>query len=368
MVVLSLFDGMSCGRIALERAGIKVTKYFASEIDKHAIKVSKKNWPDIIHIGCVTKVRYADGWLYTEKGDYYVGHIDLIIGGSPCQGFSFAGKMLNFDDPRSKLFFEFVRIKRECNPSWFILENVLMKEKHRQIITKYMDINSVEINSALLSAQNRERLYWSNVNATPAGLFNDLQPNIPQPKDKGILLKHILQDEVEVSYFHTEKAFEYMNRKVKGGRDHWDFQHHSDTDHDKSSCLTANIHKGIPYNVLIERRMYLSEEEISRARLKYKSKVWKSGNRRGNMVFPDNVNKKSKCLCATIIMGARETIHVKDAVGIRKLTPVECERLQTVPDGYTDGVSDTQRYHMLGNGWTVDVIVYLLSFLPKQNQ
>ncbi len=117
LTVLSLFDGMSCGRIALERAGIKVKAYYASEIDKPAMKVAKHNWPDIIHIGDVTKVRYVEGWLYTENGNFYVGRIDLLIGGSPCQGFSFAGKQLNFEDPRSKLFFEFVRLRRERVPA-----------------------------------------------------------------------------------------------------------------------------------------------------------------------------------------------------------------------------------------------------------
>src|SRR5690606_18870286 len=162
--VLSLFDGMSCGQIALERAGIKVNNYFASEIDKHAIKVTQHNYPNTIQLGDVTQVKGED-----------LPKIDLLIGGSPCQGFSFAGKQLNFEDPRSKLFFEFVRLLKECNPKYFLLENVVMKKEFEQVITEHLGVEPIKINSALVSAQNRERLYWANF-------------PIEQPKDKGIKL------------------------------------------------------------------------------------------------------------------------------------------------------------------------------------
>jgi DNA (cytosine-5)-methyltransferase 3A len=169
--VLSLFDGMSCGQIALDRAGIKVNNYFASEIDKYAIQVAKHNYPNTKHIGSVVDVKGSD-----------LPKIDLLIGGSPCQGFSFAGKQLNFDDPRSKLFFEFVRLKNECNPTYFLLENVKMKKEYQDIITEHLGVEPIEINSNLLSAQNRKRLYWTNI------------PNISMPKDKGILLKDIVHE------------------------------------------------------------------------------------------------------------------------------------------------------------------------------
>ena len=155
MNVLSLFDGMSCGQIALERAGIKVENYFASEIDKYAIQVTKHNYPNTKHIGDVTKV----------KGDE-LPKIDLLIGGSPCQGFSFAGKQLNFNDQRSKLFFEYVRLKNELNPKYFLLENVVMKKEYQDIISKYIGVEPIKINSGLLSKQNRWRLYWTNIHVS----------------------------------------------------------------------------------------------------------------------------------------------------------------------------------------------------------
>lgn len=174
MKVLSLFDGISCGRVALERAGIPVEKYYASEIDKYAIQIAQKNYPDTIQLGDITKIDFSK----------FAGEIDLIIGGSPCQGFSFAGKQLNFEDPRSKLFFEFVRAVREIKPKYFLLENVKMKKEFQDIISEQLGIQPIEINSALVSAQNRKRLYWTNI------------PNVGQPADKGILLKDIVPDAV----------------------------------------------------------------------------------------------------------------------------------------------------------------------------
>ena len=154
MNVLSLFDGISCGQIALERAGIKVDSYFASEVDKYAMQVTKHNYPNTKHIGCVTKVKGSD-----------LPKIDLLIGGSPCQGFSFAGKQLNYDDPRSKLFFEFVRLLEEIKPKYLLLENVRMKKKYQDVISKHIGVEPIKINSGLLSKQNRCRLYWTNIPA-----------------------------------------------------------------------------------------------------------------------------------------------------------------------------------------------------------
>jgi len=190
MNVLSLFDGMSCGQIALERAGIKVENYFASEIDKHAMKVTKHNYPNTKHIGNVTKVKGAD-----------LPKIDLLIGGSPCQGFSFAGKQLNFDDPRSKLFFEFVRLLEETKPKYFLLENVKMKKEHEQVISEYLGVEPILINSALLTAHNRPRLYWTNI------------PNIEQPNNKGVFFEQIRDLKIKnYEYISEEKK---INRKDK---------------------------------------------------------------------------------------------------------------------------------------------------------
>lgn len=199
MNVLSLFDGMSCGQIALRELGIKVDNYFASEIDKHAIAQTQLNFPDTIQLGDVCGVHAAD-----------LPPIDLLIAGSPCQGFSFAGKMLNFNDPRSKLFFEFVRILDECraiNPDVkYLLENVRMRREYQQVISDTLGIEPVMINSALVSAQNRVRLYWSNIRTAPDGLFS-LRTDIPQPADCNIFIKDILDDDVpEHLYMSDERV------------------------------------------------------------------------------------------------------------------------------------------------------------------
>lgn len=334
MKILSLFDGMACGRIALERAGIEVTEYWASEIDQHAMKVAKHNWPDIKHVGDVTGVRIPKGVK-----------IDLLIGGSPCQGFSFAGKQLNFDDPRSKLFFEFVRILKECrryNPDVrFMLENVVMKQEYQDVISEHLGVKPIFINSSLVSAQVRKRLYWTNIE------------DIQLPDDKGILLKDILEFEVKESYLLSQKAIDYMGRPVKGGRNHFDFKHHHDSDNDKSQCITANTYKGVPYNVLI------TTEAISRiARKKYSDPK----------IYPDKtgtLNTKNNSGQLSVDSG---TTLIPFEKYLRRLTEVECERLQTVPDNYTSCVSSTQRYKMLGNGWTIDIITHILKNIKNQSR
>ena len=179
ITVLSLFDGISCGQIALEKVDIKVDNYYSSEIDNNAIKVTQHNYPNTIQIGDVTKIKYKDNKLYTQNGNYQT-KIDLLIGGSPCQGFSNAGKMLNFKDERSMLFFEYVRLLNEVKPKYFLLENVKMKKEWQDIITRYLGVEPIEINSSLVSGQNRTRLYWTNI------------PNIRQPEDKKILFKNII--------------------------------------------------------------------------------------------------------------------------------------------------------------------------------
>ena len=203
MTVLSLFDGMSCGQIALRELGIKVDKYFASEIDKHAIAQTQLNFPDTIQLGSVTEVKATD-----------LPPIDLLIGGSPCQGFSFAGKQLNFSDPRSVLFFEYVRILkeiREINPNvLFLLENVRMKRQFEAVISEQLGLQPVMINSALVSAQNRVRLYWTNIRTRKEGLFSELYTDIPQPKDKGLLLQDILEPNVPERYYLSEKTVANM--------------------------------------------------------------------------------------------------------------------------------------------------------------
>lgn len=340
MNVLSLFDGMSCGRLALNKAGIKVDKYYASENDIHAKRVSELNFPDTIHLGDVTK------W---EQWDIDWSKIDMVIGGSPCQGFSFAGKQLAFDDPRSKLFFEFVNIVRyvkEHNPDMkFMLENVKMKKQFCDIITEHLGVEPIEINSSLLSAQNRVRLYWTNIEG------------VEQPEDKNIKLIDVLDKTVEDKYYHTSKGVAYMNRTVKGGRSHWDFAHHSDSVNPKSACLTANLHKGVPYNVLVCGR-------IVGRRINPETGKRDDYNKDIPIIqrFEPRTDGRSGCLTT---VQKDNTLGTEDGVAVRKFTPTECERLQTVPEGYTRWVSNTQRYKMLGNGWTVDVVAFIFSHLKK---
>jgi len=363
--VLSLFDGISCGMLALERAGIKVDNYFASEIDKYAIQISKKNYPDIIQLGDI------NNWQ-----EWQLPKIDLIIGGSPCTNLSVAGNGEGLEGSESRLFYTFSAILKAYKPKYFLLENVRMKKEWQDIMTEEMGVEPVLINSSLVSAQNRERLYWANF-------------PIYQPEDKGILLRDIVLEDAEpvilhnlyggfkeksVRVFenksptirtakggghipsvvkvgniyksggqngnvysidgksptvlagvgktgrgigscnapkvvdleelvHSEKAIEYMNRQVADGRNHWDFAHFSDVRNPKSSAVVANFFKGVPYNVF------------------------------------------------------------KDWDCIRKLHPVECERLQTLPDNYTEGISNTQRYKCIGNGWTVDVVAHIFYYM-----
>lgn len=319
MNIFSGFDGMSCGQIAVNRAGIKYNKYFASEIDKYAIQVTQKNYPNTIQLGDITNIQGGG-----------LPKIDLAIAGSPCQGFSIAGKGLAFNDPRSKLFFEFVRLLEEfkaINPDIkFLLENVRMKKEYRDIISKYLGVEPIEINSSILSAQNRRRLYWTNI------------PLEKMPKDKGLLLQDILLTE-GIGIIRNRNEYFERNQKAMG--------------------IVSSYYKGAD-NHGMRTLVYLTKEQVERAKESFSEKLFHTGNKRGNMKFPGAINKKSRCLVATTIKGSRNTIHIKDGDSIRILYPVECERLQTVPDNYTDSVSDTQRYRMLGNGWTIDIISYLL--------
>jgi len=299
--VLSLFDGISCGQIALERAGIEVENYFASEIDKYAMQITMANYPNTKQLGDVKNVTATQ-----------LPKIDLLIGGSPCQGFSFAGAGLNFEDERSKLFFEFVRLKNELNPKYFLLENVKMKQEFQDIISEQLGVKPIMINSNLVSAQNRERLYWTNI------------PVVGQPTDKGILLKDIIEDgeclkdksQTILATLYKENAKSMIKRNKQG--------------------------------LLILKNIYPKKGQNGNVYSIYgKCKTLSAGvGIKGNGIGSSNAPK----------------IESINADGWRKLSPLECERLQTVPDGYTKYVSDTQRYKALGNGWTVDVISLFFLF------
>jgi len=320
MNVLSLFDGMSCGRIALDRAEFKVNNYFASEVDKWAMKVSSANYPDIIQLGDVRGVQAKN-----------LPKIDLLIAGSPCQGFSLAGKQLNFNDPRSALFFEFVRILKEVkeiNPDvFFLLENVKMKGAYRDKISDLLECNPTLINSSLVSAQNRERLYWTNI------------PYVGKPEDKGEVLSDILEPEVDEKYFLSKRliaGFERATKKAKENGHGFNFETRDKSK--KAKCITTKEGQRTTGNYLVHN---------------LQPRNGKGQGEKGHLQKNDG---KSYCL-ATTPSQAIETTK------IRKLTPLECERLQTVPDNYTNHVSDSQRYRMLGNGWTVDVVAWVFSFM-----
>jgi len=260
---LGLFDGMSCGQIALERAGVEYENYYASEIDKWAIEITQKNYPETIQVGDITKLTSKD-----------LPTIELLIGGSPCQGFSLAGKQLNFDDDRSKLFFEFIRLRDELKPKYWLLENVKMRKDIQDEISKLVGVEPIEINSALVSGQNRRRLYWTNI------------PDIKQPDDLKISAKSLLDD----------KTYEVATtRKGKAGGPRQIVRPPTD----KFGCITAS----------------------------YVSGANGDGRPAKSKFFGDYAPGR-----------------------VQQLTPREAERLQTLPEDYTEGVSKTQRYKMIGNG------------------
>lgn len=369
MRVLSLFDWIACGYEALKRAWIQVDKYYASEIDKYAIQIATKNHPDIIQLGDVNDRQ----WWWLEPWD-----IDLLIGGSPCQGFSIAWKMLNFNDPRSALFFKFVDILQHLKPKYFLLENVKMKKEFRDKISELIGVEPILIDSAKVSAQHRERYYRTNI------------PNVEQPEDRWIMLKDIIiQEPVEEKYYLTEAQLKTIQRnfwakgkilndtesliekmtfpsRIKqieglgiktptlpaamgtwwgnvpviviqkvGDRDKNNRGVHTD----KSYCIPANPMSDRWQVVAIAYAPWSRE---------YEQQWWKT--------------EKSPTLAARDYKDPKIIFNGRK---LRKLTPIECERLQTLPDDYTAGVSNTQRYKALGNGRTVEVIAHIFSYITK---
>ncbi len=418
---------MSCGQIALSKAGIIVDNYFASEIDKHAISITMKNFPNTQQLGNVVEV---DG--------HSLPKIDLLIGGSPCQSFSFAGKrkgmstkseekILTLDqylylkqegfqfEGQSFLFWEYIRLLNELRIKnqnvFFFLENVIMSEEWEKVLSFAIGVNPIEVNSSLVSGQNRRRLYWTNIGMKPSGLFGYLETFIKQPKDKKILLKDILQDNPNAKHFLSEKAIEKIKR-----------HNNNSIENIKSNTIHAGYYKngGRDQQYVcqdIEEKYFLSEKTIDLFKDNHKKMVLnnngfsfnptngmkkastittKEGRRMENNYLivasrgrnPENPKSRKsgintqqqlearfdgKTNCLTSVQKDNLLIHFKDSkedsskeknFRIRRLTPVECERLQTVPDNYTEGVSDTQRYKMLGNGWTVDVVKHFFEYLP----
>lgn len=407
MNILSLFDGMSCGQIALRELGITVDRYYASEINKHAIKQTQLNFPDTIQLGDVRDVRAKD-----------LPKIDLLIGGSPCQGFSFAGKQLNFNDPRSALFFEFVRILNECreiNPDVkFLLENVRMKREYEQVISDTLGIKPVMINSALVSAQNRVRLYWSNIRTAPDGLF-EIKTDIPQPKDRNLFLCDILENDVDAKYNVLETTLQNMvahaeRQKARGTSFAIDIRRPGNkscalrvggdlmcnliaiTDRkgrlrpnqDKASYLTvgghgAGNHSDMDILIIQRPRGNNKGGTFTKKSPALSANAWEHNN----MIVKREVRQINPCTESGDKQPYQQN-RVYDADGImpslcsahaghaplvacdeivRRITPTEAARLQTIPGWYKWECSGTQQYTMLGNGWTVEVIKHIFSFL-----
>jgi len=418
--VVSCFDGMGCLMIALKELGIKVNKYFAYEIDKFAIEQTKHNFPEIIHLGSITNASLSD---------FQGLKIDLIAGGSPCQGFSLAGKQLNFEDPRSKLFFDFVKlvnlIKHDNPNAFFLLENVNMKKEYLRVISEHMGVFPVNINAALVSAQNRERWFWTNIKTKKIGLFDEVYVDIPQPKDRGILLKDILESEVDEKYYIKNPKFGFdgmdLNSKSNsmriGGHASQTKKHNHDLikvdikgnvspNQNKSSCFTAGAHSGGNHSDmdLICVAMRGRETCLTPKRTEYGKAIRKdyeagkikeqrkniqqlesrddnktntlTSVSKDNLIMQINPSLESggkqpyqqnriydsdgivPALCAN-----KADLIIKNDYRIRRLTPTECSRLQSVPSWYKWIVSDSQQYKMLGNGWNVEVIKHILSFM-----
>lgn len=338
MNVLSLFDGISTARLSLQLANIKVNKYFASEVDKNAIKVSRDNFNDIIHLGDVRNIIYRDNKLIGDCS-YDTEPIDLLLGGSPCTNFSFAGKrngmttkdkvdILTLEqylemkksnfifEGQSYLFWEYIRLLKDVKPKYFLLENVKMLSKWEKVITNTLKVEPVEINSSLVSAQNRVRLYWTNI------------PDIQQPQDLNIKLSDILED-IEFTHPAAIRGRK-LNKATIIGRRLDASGHRKDDD------------KSIPMTQCIEVRATNTDKSNCLT-----------------TVGKDNV--------LTPLPIGRHPNAFKDKLPFRYYTRTECERLQTLPDGYTKAVSDEIAKKLIGNGWTASVIVHILNHIPDKD-
>ncbi len=375
---------MSCGQIALHDIGIPIKQYYASEIDKHAVKQTQCNFPETIQLGDVERWReWNIDWA----------SVDLILAGSPCQGFSLAGKMLGHDDPRSRLYWVFLDILRHVqthNPSVkFMLENVRMRSNDERQINESLGLMPVVINSALVSAQNRVRLYWSNIRTIQDGLFGDVHTDIPQPEDRGILIQDILEDIVEEKYFIPPIVWSRNQTssdvECDSVRDPWLSKNMRGVK-EKACTLLSCSYKGARANgmtvVLAVGSLRFFGETEFRTMKAMKSPclnaqrredgnnqtvvelavgTWRTHKVDGG--FREMTGDKSPCIPARARNDGSGQPCVRTDRVLRRLTPTECARLQTIPEWYRWECSDTQAYKMLGNGWTVEVIKHILSFL-----
>lgn len=394
MKVISLFDGISCARVALERAGIPVDVYFASEIDKHAIEVSQKNYPDIKHIGSVTDVKVEKGGIVWSGGGFtFSTEVDLLIGGSPCQDLSIAKRdRKGLEGDRSGLFYEYVRILKEVKPKYFILENVAsMPKEARETISKELGVEPIMINAALVSAQQRKRLFWTNI------------PNVTLPEDKGIFLKDILISGIE----EKEKSLCITATYARAcPRDY--FEKHSrqlikvaEINNSQSGRIYSIEGKSVTLNAggggLGAKTGLYAVPVAFRNRGDGKKAEFNGTGKANSMTtvptdsmvaiipeatkkgyaiaedgdsvdlsFPNSKTRRGRVGKKVKNLMTSPSIGVFTHGIFRKLHPIECERLQSLPDEYTGGASPSQRYKMLGNAFNVDVVAHILSFIPKQ--
>ena len=342
MKVLSLFDGISCLRVAL---GTREIDYTAAEIDPNAIKVSKKNYPDIKHIGSVVDVPY-------------IPDIDLLCGGSPCTDLSVAKKdRKGLEGEHSSLFWEWVRIWKLCKPKYFILENVnSMPKKDRDIITKELGVEPIMIDASLVSAQSRKRLFWTNI------------PVQGLPEDRKILLKDILQPEAEVDERMTTKGKAFVLTSTYSKVSPSEAQVKNSIEKKQRTMVKVGyIGEGEQYGQGGQaHRVYSPEGKTptlgsSGAGLVKIGTIGNSDGQANRVYSPEG---KSCTLSANGGGGGAKTGLYKTEQKIRKLTPIECERLQSLPDNYTQGIANTNRYKALGNAFNVEVIRFILSFIP----
>jgi DNA (cytosine-5)-methyltransferase 3A len=340
--VLSLFDGISCARVALDRLGYKDVEYYASEIDKYAMQVSAKNWPEIKQVGDVERLEresVAEGHAPVFPWEYDGYDIDLLIGGSPCQDLSIAkNNRKGLSGERSGLFFEYVRILKEVNPKYFVLENVAsMPKEAKEQITEIMGVEPIMINAALVSAQNRKRLFWTNI------------PGVTQPEDRGIMLKDVLEEGV----VDREKSYAIDANYFKGGK--IGGTHQSSTRN--YTIRIGQIGKGGQGD-----RIYSPEGKSVNLSANGGGRGAKTGLYMINPKMQNFKKNYDKSVSLTSSMYKEPPKIVEDTI-IRKLTPIECERLQSLPDNYTEGISNSQRYKVLGNAFNVEVVKHILSFI-----
>ena len=366
MRVLSLFDGISCGHVALDRAGIPVEVYYASEVDKYAIQITQKNYPDTIQLGDINNIDFTQ----------FIGKVDLIIGGSPCQDLSIAGKRKGLAGERSGLFYKFVEAIEVIKPKYFLLENnVGMPKEAYEEISKLMGCYPIMINSALVSAQTRKRFYWTNIGQMKYDLFGFPTVDIPQPDDKGILLKEVL----EPNAFAPDKKSRCIQSSIGRTTEREYFKKNQGQMVAEPICVNSQSGRadGLAKQPSMADRIYdINGKGVALA------SGWKQ-----NIAEPVRLSQyeKSKGQAQRVYSVNAKTVAINANGGgqggktglykidlpdgdyvIRKLTPLECERLQTLPDNYTEGISNSQRYKCLGNGWTVDIIAHIFSFIGEE--